>query len=76
MASLPDSGLGLRRPSGLRPVRVFRSERFDLGDPAHLEIVSDMLSTDAVKVKPGSRKGPLVEVGPATARCPVLSPPP
>jgi HlyD family secretion protein len=27
----------------------------EIGDPMHLEIVSDLLSTDAVQVKPGSR---------------------
>jgi HlyD family secretion protein len=27
----------------------------EIGDPVHLEIVSDLLSTDAVRVKPGSR---------------------
>lgn len=51
-------------PASGRVLRIFeKSERYlevgtpllEIGDPSHIEIVADVLSTDAVRIHPGSR---------------------
>lgn len=59
----PDGTIALRSPVTGRVLRVFQeSERsmlagtpvLEVGDPSNLEVVVDLLSTDAVRVKPGA----------------------
>lgn len=51
----PVDGVVLRRVRESEAVVPAGDPLIELGDPAGLEIVSDLLSTDAVKVKPGAR---------------------
>jgi len=59
----PDAGVSLRSPADGRVLRVLLQDGgvvaagtpiFEVGDPADLEIVVDLLSTDAVNVRPGA----------------------
>lgn len=51
----PVNGVVLRRVRESEAVVPAGEPLLEVGDPAGLEIVSDLLSTDAVKVKPGAR---------------------
>jgi len=51
----PVDGVVLRRFRESESVVPAGEPLVEIGDPSHLEIVSDLLSTDAVKVKPGMR---------------------
>jgi HlyD family secretion protein len=51
----PIDGLVLRRIRESESIVPAGEPLVELGDPSRLEIVSDLLSTDAVKVKPGAR---------------------
>lgn len=51
----PVDGVVLRRLRESQAVVPAGEPLLDVGDPADLEIVSDLLSTDAVKVRPGNR---------------------
>lgn len=51
----PVNGLVLKRVRESESVVPAGDPLIELGDPSRLEIVSDLLSTDAVKVKPGAR---------------------
>ena len=50
----PIDGVVLKRHHESEAVVPAGEPLLDLGDPARLEIVSDLLSTDAVKVRPGA----------------------
>jgi HlyD family secretion protein len=50
----PVDGVVLRRVRESEAVVAPGEPLLELGDPAQLEIVSDLLSTDAVKVRPGN----------------------
>lgn len=54
-ASAPADGVVLRRLRESESVVPAGEPLLELGDPSRLEIVSDLLSTDAVRVKPGAR---------------------
>lgn len=49
----PVSGVILRRLRESEAVVPAGEPLLEIGDPSHLEIVSDLLSTDAVKIRPG-----------------------
>jgi HlyD family secretion protein len=51
----PIDGLVLKRVRESESVVPAGDPLIELGDPSRLEIVSDLLSTDAVRVKPGAR---------------------
>jgi len=51
----PVDGVVLRRFRESESVVPAGEPLVEIGDPSHLEIVADLLSTDAVKVKPGMR---------------------
>ncbi len=51
----PVDGVVLRRLRESESVVPSGEPLVELGDPRHMEIVSDLLSTDAVRVKPGMR---------------------
>lgn len=51
----PVDGVVLARHLESQTVVPAGSALVDIGDPARLEIVSDMLSSDVVKIRPGSR---------------------
>ena len=51
----PVRGQVLRIPEKSERVVVAGTPLLELGDPARLEVVADLLSEDAVKVKPGDR---------------------
>jgi HlyD family secretion protein len=51
----PVDGVVLRRLRESEAVVAAGEPLLEIGDPAQLEIVSDLLSTDAVRVKPGDR---------------------
>jgi HlyD family secretion protein len=51
----PVDGVVLRRLRESERVVVAGEPLVELGDPTHLEVVSDLLSTDAVRIKPGMR---------------------
>jgi HlyD family secretion protein len=51
----PVDGVVLRRVRESEAVVPAGEPLLELGDPARIEIVSDLLSTDAVKVRPGAR---------------------
>ena len=51
----PVSGVVLRRMRESESTVPAGDPLLEIGDPMRLEIVSDLLSTDAVRVKPGSR---------------------
>lgn len=51
----PVDGVVLRRFRESESVVPAGEPLVEIGDPSHLEIVSDLLSTDAVRVKPGMR---------------------
>ena len=51
----PVDGIVLRRFRESESVVPAGEPLVEIGDPSHLEIVADLLSTDAVKVKPGMR---------------------
>lgn len=51
----PVDGVVLRRLRESERVVVAGEPLVELGDPRHLEIVSDLLSTDAVRITPGMR---------------------
>jgi HlyD family secretion protein len=51
----PVTGVVLRRIRESESVVLGGDPLLEIGDPTRLEIVSDLLSTDAVRVKPGSR---------------------
>jgi HlyD family secretion protein len=51
----PVDGVILKRVRESEAVVPAGDPLLEIGDPARLEIVSDLLSTDAVKVKPGAR---------------------
>jgi HlyD family secretion protein len=51
----PVDGTVLRRLRESESVVPAGEPLLELGDPRHLEIVSDLLSTDAVRVRPGAR---------------------
>ena len=53
--SSPIGGVVLRRIRESESVVPAGDPLLEIGDPMRLEIVSDLLSTDAVRVKPGSR---------------------
>lgn len=62
-AGRSDAGVALRSPADGRVLRVLHQDGgvvqagtaiLEIGDPADLEIVLDLLSTDAVKVRPGA----------------------
>ena len=79
----PVDGVVLRRFRESESVVPAGEPLVEIGDPSHLEIVADLLSTDAVKVKPGMRVlveqwggerplGAVVDASspPASPRCP------
>ncbi|MGE0816200.1 MAG: efflux RND transporter periplasmic adaptor subunit [Vicinamibacterales bacterium] len=51
----PVDGVVLRRFHESEQVVAAGEPLVEIGDPSHVEIVADLLSTDAVKVKPGMR---------------------
>src|SRR5262245_56452217 len=51
----PVSGVVLKRVRESESIVPAGDPLLEIGDPMRLEIVSDLLSTDAVRVKPGSR---------------------
>jgi HlyD family secretion protein len=51
----PIDGVVLRRHRESEGIVASGAPLVDLGDPTHLEIVSDLLSTDAVRVEAGAR---------------------
>jgi HlyD family secretion protein len=51
----PVSGVVLKRTRESESIVPAGDPLLEVGDPMQLEIVSDLLSTDAVRVKPGSR---------------------
>jgi HlyD family secretion protein len=51
----PTDGVILRRLRESESIVPAGEPLIELGDPANLEIVSDLLSTDAVRVRPGAR---------------------
>lgn len=51
----PVDGVVLRRFLDSESVVAAGARLLEIGDPSHVEIVSDLLSSDAVKVKPGMR---------------------
>jgi HlyD family secretion protein len=51
----PVDGVVLRRFRESEGVVPAGERLLEIGDPSHVEIVADLLSTDAVKVKPGMR---------------------
>jgi HlyD family secretion protein len=51
----PVDGVVLRRHRESEGVVTAGERLVEIGDPRHLEIVADLLSSDAVKVKPGMR---------------------
>lgn len=51
----PISGVVLRRLRESEAVVTPGTGLLEIGEPAKIEIVSDLLSTDAVKIKPGTR---------------------
>jgi HlyD family secretion protein len=51
----PVDGVVLRRYRESESVVPAGERLVEIGDPSHVEIVADLLSTDAVKVKPGMR---------------------
>ena len=51
----PSSGVVLKRVRESESVVPAGDPLLEIGDPRRLEIVSDLLSTDAVRVKPGAR---------------------
>jgi HlyD family secretion protein len=51
----PVDGVVLRRFRESESVVPAGERLVEIGDPSHVEIVADLLSTDAVKVKPGMR---------------------
>ncbi|MCC7123675.1 MAG: efflux RND transporter periplasmic adaptor subunit, partial [Acidobacteria bacterium] len=53
----PVDGVVLRRHRESEGVVPAGEPLLEIGDPSHVEIVADLLSTDAVKVKPGMRVG-------------------
>jgi HlyD family secretion protein len=54
-AASPVSGVVLKRIRESESIVPAGDALLEIGDPMRLEIVSDLLSTDAVRVKPGSR---------------------
>ncbi len=53
----PVDGVVLRRHRESEGIVPAGEPLLEIGDPSHVEIVADLLSTDAVKVKPGMRVG-------------------
>jgi HlyD family secretion protein len=51
----PAAGVVLRIPEKSERVVAAGEPLLEIGDPSHLEVVVDLLSEDAVKVKPGDR---------------------
>jgi HlyD family secretion protein len=51
----PVDGVVLKRDRESESVVPAGDPLLEIGDPTHLEIVADLLSTDAVRVKPGAR---------------------
>ena len=51
----PVSGVVLQRPKESESVVHAAEPLVEIGDPRQIEIVTDLLSTDAVRVKPGAR---------------------
>jgi HlyD family secretion protein len=51
----PVDGVVLRRFLDSEGVVAAGTRLVEIGDPSHVEVVADLLSTDAVKVKPGMR---------------------
>ena len=51
----PVTGVVLKRVRESESIVPAGDRLIEIGDPANLEIVSDLLSTDAVRVKPGAR---------------------
>jgi HlyD family secretion protein len=51
----PVEGVILRRVRESEGAVIAGAPLVEVGDPRHLEIVSDLLSTDAVRIKPGMR---------------------
>lgn len=55
MVTAPADGVVLKRVRESESVLPAGDPLLEIGDPHQLEIVSDLLSTDAVRVKPGAR---------------------
>lgn len=53
----PVTGVVLKRFLDSESVVPAGAKLVELGDPSHVEIVADLLSTDAVRVRPGMRVG-------------------
>lgn len=51
----PVDGVVLRRFLDSESVVAAGTRLLEIGDPSHVEVVADLLSTDAVRVKPGMR---------------------
>jgi len=51
----PVDGVVLRRFLDSETVVAAGTRLLEIGDPSHVEVVADLLSTDAVRVKPGMR---------------------
>lgn len=63
----PQSGVVLRVPNQSETTVTSGTALIDIGDPSRMEVVADLLTTDAVRAKPGTRVlierwgGPTVE---------------
>ncbi|MBM3777832.1 MAG: efflux RND transporter periplasmic adaptor subunit [Acidimicrobiia bacterium] len=51
----PVEGVVLRRHRESEAIVAAGEPLLDIGDPGHIEVVADLLSTDAVRVQPGAR---------------------